>query len=127
MAGPARGMADDGPDVSGLQPRHGCQELFQALLVRSSRDIGCLSLDFARSATFRRRLRETGQSRLVARLIRHLSDGPEPVSGAGNAESDFLSYLLFDGEFARLLIEMGRADARAQHDALCALFSTPSS
>jgi hypothetical protein len=32
-----------------------------------------------------------------------------------------LSYLLFDGEFAGQLIEIGRADARAHHDALCQL------
>lgn len=120
----ARGTPPPSPSID--PPRGGGIRRIQALLVRSSRDIGCLSLDFARSPTFRRRLRETGQSRLVARLIRHLSDGPEPVAGAGNAESDFLSYLLFDGEFARLLIEMGRADARAQHDALCALLATPS-
>ena len=37
-------------------------------------------------------------------------------------ESDLLSYLLFDGEFARSLIELGRADARARHTELCAFF-----
>jgi NTE family protein len=30
---------------------------------------------------------------------------------------------LFDGEFAAQLIELGRADARARHAELCALFA----
>ena len=29
-------------------------------------------------------------------------------------ESDLLSYLMFDGGFAEILIDLGRADARAQ-------------
>jgi NTE family protein len=37
-------------------------------------------------------------------------------------ESDLLSYLLFDGEFARQLIELGRDDARARHAELCSFF-----
>ena len=52
----------------------------------------------------------------MGRLIRHLTDSDQ-------SEADFLSYVLFDGEFARLLMETGRADARLQHQALCQLFS----
>jgi hypothetical protein len=37
-------------------------------------------------------------------------------------EADLLSYILFDGELAGELIALGEADARAQEDALCALF-----
>jgi NTE family protein len=37
-------------------------------------------------------------------------------------EADFLSYVLFDGGFARQLIELGRDDARAQHDRIVAFF-----
>jgi hypothetical protein len=40
----------------------------------------------------------------------------------GESEADLLSYVLFDGEFAGRLIEIGRADARAKHDALVKFF-----
>jgi NTE family protein len=53
---------------------------------------------------------------MVGRVLRQLAEG-EPRS-----EADLLSYLLFDGEFARRLIELGRADARARHAELCAFF-----
>ena len=38
-------------------------------------------------------------------------------------QADLLSYLLFDGAFAGKLIELGRADARARHEELCAFFA----
>lgn len=34
-------------------------------------------------------------------------------------DADLLSYVLFDGEFAGRLVEIGRADARAHHERLC--------
>lgn len=39
------------------------------------------------------------------------------------SESDLLSYLLFDGEFAAPMIELGRADARAREEELVRFFS----
>ena len=36
-----------------------------------------------------------------------------------------VSYVLFDGEFAGQLIELGRIDARARHDELCRFFEAP--
>ena len=50
-------------------------------------------------------------------LMRRLS---EPES---RNEADLLSYLLFDGTFCGQLIELGRADARARHEELCAFFA----
>jgi NTE family protein len=41
---------------------------------------------------------------------------------AVNEESDLASYLLFDGAFARKLIDLGRADAEAMRDKLLAFF-----
>jgi len=81
-----------------------------AVLIRSSTNIAERAADFVRSPAFASRA--TG---VMAALFRRLGEGKE---------SDILSYLLFDGEFARQLIECGRADARAHHDELCALFET---
>jgi NTE family protein len=41
--------------------------------------------------------------------------------GAGD-EADLASYLLFDGNFCRQLIELGRADAHARRDEILAFF-----
>ena len=41
----------------------------------------------------------------------------------GSTQADLLSYLLFDGDFARELIALGRRDARRQHEELCAFFN----
>lgn len=80
----------------------------KAVLVRTSGDIGKMSVDFVRSARFEARVKGP-----LARVMRRLADGE-------GAESDLLSYLLFDGEFADGLIELGRADAAARHEELCA-------
>ena len=84
----------------------------EPLLVRASRSIGMLAADYVRQACFVRR-------GIVPRLLRQLA------AAEGTAEADLVSYLLFDGDFAAELIALGRSDARAQHDALCALFAPP--
>jgi NTE family protein len=94
------------PRGQGLRPMN-------ALMVRASQDIGRMAAEFVRSPAFS----ETGG--LTGRLIRRLA---EPDS---RNEADLLSYLLFDGAFAGQLIELGRADARARHEELCAFFATP--
>lgn len=82
-----------------------------ALLVRASQDIGKLAAEHVREPAFAR------VSGMARRVMRRLA---EPDS---RNEADLLSYLLFDGAFAGKLIELGRADARARHEALCAFFA----
>jgi NTE family protein len=83
----------------------------RSLMIRASEDVGQLAASFVRSELFARRV-GGGTGRLMRRLgEREAAD-----------ESDLLSYLLFDGEFARQLIELGRNDARAHHAELCAFF-----
>jgi NTE family protein len=83
----------------------------QAVHVRPSVDIGEIAAEYVRSG----RVKVKG---LIARqLISRLSGGEAPH------ESDLLSYLLFDGEYARELIELGRSDAAKKADELCELFS----
>lgn len=80
-----------------------------ALLVRSTEDIGKLAAEFVQSPAFARVQGVTG------RVLRHVAE-----RGNARNEADLLSYLLFDGEFAGQLIELGRKDARARHEELCA-------
>ncbi len=94
------------PKGRGMRP-------MQAILIRTSQDLGRLAAEFVRSPAFARSARG-----VAGRLLRRLA------SGDARDESDLLSYLLFDGEFARQLIELGRIDARARHAELCAFFET---
>jgi NTE family protein len=77
--------------------------------VRASQDIGVLAAEYARSPEFAKRV-----PGLWGRAMRRVAEG--------ESEADLLSYVLFDGEFAGRLIEIGRADARARHDALVTFF-----
>ena len=80
--------------------------------VRASVDIGRMAAAYVSSPEFQRRA-----PGMVGRLLRRI--GEWDASG----EADLLSYLLFDGEFANQLIELGRADAKARHDELCEFFT----
>ncbi|HXX68006.1 MAG TPA: patatin-like phospholipase family protein [Polyangiaceae bacterium] len=78
--------------------------------IRASQDIGVLAAQYVRSPEFARRARG-----VVGRVLRHIAEGEE--------EADLLTYVLFDGEFAGRLIEIGRSDARARHDELVDFFA----
>ena len=79
--------------------------------IRASADIGSMAAAYVRSPDFVGRA-----SGMIGSLIRRISEW----EGAG--EADLLSYILFDGEFAARLMELGRNDARARHAELCAFF-----
>jgi NTE family protein len=81
------------------------------LHLRSSEDIGRLSALHVRSRAFRER-----PLGLVERALARLAEGE------ADDEADLTSYLLFDGAFARALIDLGRRDAHAQHDRIVAFF-----
>jgi NTE family protein len=75
-----------------------------------SEDIGQMAAAFVRSRRFRAR------EGAVARAVRRMAEGE------GKKEADMLSYLLFDGWFARDLIAMGQRDAQQQHDQIVTFF-----
>lgn len=79
--------------------------------VRPSRDLGVLAAEYVTGEAFARRAR--GATSRVLRCV---------VGDDGARAGALLAYLLFDGGFAAQLIDLGRADARAQHDALVDLF-----
>jgi len=78
--------------------------------IRPSEDIGRIAADFATSGKVR------VQGTIAKRLLHRLA------GGEAREESDLLSYLLFDGNFASELIELGRRDAAKKEDELAALF-----
>jgi NTE family protein len=83
----------------------------RSILIRSSENIGDLAAAYVRRASFGKRV-----GGVLGRVISSLADTD------AQSESDLLSYVLFDGEFASSLIDLGYRDARARHDELCAFF-----
>ena len=86
----------------------------QAVHVRPSEDIGAIAADFARGGKVK------VKGLIAKRLIHQLA------AGEARHESDLLSYLLFDGDFAAELIDLGRRDAAKKEDELAALFDVTS-
>ena len=79
--------------------------------VRASEDIGRLAATYVRSPDFLRRA-----PGMVGALLRRIGEWDS------EGEADLLSYLLFDGDFASHLIDLGRKDAKSRHEELCAFF-----
>ena len=92
----------------GYAPGDGLRQL-KSVHIQSSENIGVLAADYVRSNDF-------VAPGMLARAMKSLA------SGEATREADLLSYVLFDGEFAGRLVEIGRADAKRHHDSLCALF-----
>jgi len=82
------------------------------ILVHPSEDIGALAAEYARSPEFRKRAGD-----FVARILRRMAESEAPD------RADLVSYLLFDGGFAEILIDLGRKDARARRDEWLRFFS----
>ncbi|MEK6607896.1 MAG: patatin-like phospholipase family protein [Myxococcota bacterium] len=78
--------------------------------VRPSEDIGRVAGRHAREGRFGREAKS-----LAARFLRRTA------INSPTEEADLLSYLLFDGDFARELMALGRRDAAAKRDELLAL------
>jgi NTE family protein len=91
-------------DGGGLRP-------IRTIHVRASRNIGRMCAEFVRSPEF-------APPGMLGRIMKRLAEGETA------RENDLLSYLLFDGGFARQLVELGRHDARTMHEDLCALFDS---
>ncbi len=84
----------------------------QPMLIRPSRDLGELAAHYARTEAFARRARG-----LAGTIVRRLADVETPD------EADLVSYLLFDGGYCKMLVELGIADARALRTQLAEFFS----
>lgn len=109
------GVALYGPDFvdrlnaraerEGRPPRH----RVHALAIHPSEDIGRLAADHLRS-------QRAKLGKLLGRSLLRLLD-----LGQG-ADADLVSYLLFDGSFARALMDLGEADARRRNEDLARFF-----
>ena len=97
-----------------IQHRGAPYRRLETLVFTPSRDLGRLAGDYIRT-----RLDASDLSPVARYLIeRAARDKLHP-------EADWASYLLFDGGFARELIEVGRRDAHVKADEVRAFFAEP--
>ncbi len=94
-------MASRGAPLRRIHPVH----------IRPSQDIGMMASEFVASGKLQ------VEGRITRKLIQRLADGES------RGENDLLSYLLFDGNYAAQLIDLGRSDAAKKEDELAELFS----
>jgi NTE family protein len=101
--------------INGFAQRRGspAYEYVNCLTIRPSEDIGRLASVHVRKGRFK------GEPFVTKRVLSLLDLGV-------GTEADLASYLLFDGEFCRQLIELGRADAQARKHELVDFFEAPS-
>jgi NTE family protein len=85
-------------------------KMVKELLVRPSEDLGRIAAEIARSDAFAER------DGVTTRMLRRLANAER------GDDSDFLSYLFFDGGYGARLLELGMADARAKKEELLAFF-----
>jgi len=78
--------------------------------IRPSQDLAVLGSEYVASGDFK-------HGGMLGRIMRQLA------TRESAREADLLSFLLFDGEYAHRLIELGHHDAAAHHDELCELFT----
>lgn len=83
----------------------------KTVAVRASEDIGRLCGEFVRSKRFAKSAKG-----ITGKALRRLANAE------GIREADFLSYLLFDGDFAAEVMALGEADAKKKNTELCELF-----
>ncbi|MBP8806269.1 MAG: patatin-like phospholipase family protein [Kofleriaceae bacterium] len=85
----------------------------EALHIRPSADIGVMASDFLRTGKL------LVSSPVTRRLIERMA------AGESRQENDLLSYLMFDGNWATELIELGHKDAAAKEEELARFFDSP--
>ena len=81
-----------------------------AMHIRPSADIGVLASEFVKS----------GKLLMSNPVTQQLIEGM--AAGESGRENDFLSYLMFDGNWASELIELGHRDAAAKEEELAQFF-----
>jgi NTE family protein len=101
------GFADGLNEEMGYEVGSGLSRL-GVVHIRSSVNIPELAAEYVRQPAFH-------VPGMLGRVMKRVAEDP------AMREADLLSYVLFDGEFCGRLIEIGRADGRAHHTALCQL------
>ena len=107
----ALGAGSLGPINDAIRAKRGVEyRKVSHLVVRPSEDLGVMAAGAYRSGT-----RSSGMlGGLLARTA---------LRGVPEDEADLFSYLYFDGNFTRPLVELGREDAHRQEDAIIELLS----